>query len=662
MSKNSYGQESITRLRGEDRVRQRPSVIFGTNDEYGAAHGIYEIIANSIDEAREGHGNRIEVSIFKNGEVQVKDYGRGIPLGWNESEQEYNWQLVFCTLYASGKYKDDNYGESLGLNGLGATATQYASEFMDVYSVSNGEKSYMRFEKGRPVGELKVVKAEGEETGTTIRFKPDSEVFIGLKNNVLPADYYINKLRRQAMLHAGLEVVLYHEEVGREIVLRYDEGIKEFVSAICTKPMLKETFEISGAEWGVDDPDKNPEKYKLNMRVAFNFSRHSELVELYHNGSHLYEGGVTMDALRMAFHKSFEDHAKEIGKLNKSDKLHYRDIESILVCVGDTNAPGNRTFFKHQTKSAINNPFIKKAYADFLYYHIRNWLKEDSNSEKVLAEVLINKLVREEADRVSKKAVQSLTKKITFGNKPKKFVDCKSKSSFERELYIVEGDSALGACKLARDSSIQALMPVRGKILNCLKAELPKILSSDIIVDLMRVLGCGLEAQSKYIDKLPEFDMEKLNYDKIIICTDADLDGMQIRCLIIAMFYKLCPSLLKQGKIYIAETPIFEIEAKKEIHFAYTEQEKEEVIAKLLEDGVKENQIKLQRSKGLGENEPDMMNKTTMNPLTRRLVPVEYPKDDKDVASYFNALLGDDIETRRILIDEYFELTDVSID
>ena len=660
--RNNYGQRSITRLKDEQQVRQRPAVIFGTNDEFGAAHGIYEIIANAIDEAREGYGNKIKISIMKDGTVEVEDQGRGIPMGWNATEEMFNWELVFCTLYASGKYDSGNYGASLGLNGLGATAMQYASEFMDVYSTRDGETSHMRFEKGKPVGELEILPAEKGKTGTRIIFKPDSEVFIGLKNNTLPAEHYISLLRRQAMLHSGLEIVLYHEELGKDVVLKYANGITDFVDAICTRPILKDTIEISGEEWGTDDDSQNPEKYKLDMRVSFNFSREASLLELYHNGSHLYEGGVSMDALKMAFFKAFEDHAKDIGKMNKSDKLLFKDIEGILVCVGDTNAPGNRTFFKNQTKAAINNPFIKKAYADFLYYHIRNWLRDDKQSDRVLTEVLANKTAREEADKVSKKVVQSLSKSIGFGNKPKKFVDCKSKTAFDREIFIVEGDSALGACKLARDSAFQALMPVRGKILNCLKADLSRILSSDIIIDLLRVLGCGIEAESKYIENLPEFDINKLNYGKIIICTDADLDGMQIRCLIITMLYRLCPTLLKQGKVFIAETPLFEITAKKETFFAYNEIEKDNIINQLTTQGIKESQIKIQRSKGLGENEPEMMSKSTMHPVTRRLIPVEYPNDDKDVASYFNALLGDDIETRRILINEYFELTDVDID
>lgn len=665
MIQNNYDEQSITSLKNEEVVRERPAVIFGTNDEYGAAQGIYEIIANSIDEFREGFGKRIKVSIFKDGSVEVEDNGRGIPMDWNETENKYNWELVFCTLYASGKYDGDNYSISLGLNGLGATAMQYASEYMDVLSKRDGKIYRMRFEKGRPVGKMEVAKLKPTEksTGTIIRFKPDSEVFINIKERVMTPEYYIDLLRRQAMLHDGLEIVLYHEDIGKDVVLKYDGGISSFVSAVTQRPMLKKPLEFSDYAEGIDDVDIDPTKYRVDMRLSLNFSRSSSLMELYHNGSHLYEGGVTMEGFKHAITKGFEDHAKSEGKLNRSDRFLYRDIESILVAVGDTNAPGNRTFFKNQTKAAINNPFIKSAFTEFVYNNIRNWLSTDTKSEAVLREVITNKMAREEADKVSRKVVQSLNKNVSgLGNKPKKFVDCNSKIKNERELYIVEGNSALGSCKMSRDAKFQAIMPVRGKIINCLKEELTRILSNEIIIDLLRVLGCGLEVDSKYIEGLPEFDIDKLNWGKVIICTDADLDGMQIRCLIITMIYRLMPSLLKKGKVYIAETPLFEINYKEHTVFAYNQQEKDKIMTKLEDSGINISKVKIQRSKGLGQNDPEMMSVSTMAPRTRRLVPVEYPDNDKNVADYFNALLGTDIETRRILIQEYFELTSVDLD
>ena len=531
MANTGYGQSAITSLKGADQVRMRPAVIFGTNDEFGAAHGIYEIIANAIDEARAGFGDTIKVSIWNDGTVEVSDDGRGVPMGWNETEQKWNWELVFCTLYASGKYDSSAYGNALGLNGLGATAMQYASEFMDVYSTRDGKTSHMHFEKGVPIGELKVGNAIKEGSGTTIKFKPDSAVFINIKNMALEPEYYINLLRRQAMLHGGLKILFFHEKVGKEIELYYPNGISDFLDAVCQKPMIKEVVSFSDKKFGTDREEE--EKYELKMRCAFTFSREASIVELYHNGSHLYEGGVTLDALKYGMVRAFTDWAVECGKMGKSDKLTFKDIESILLFVADTSAPGHRTYFKNQTKAAINNPFIKNQFMEFIYYSVRNWLSNNKDDAgRVFSEVLANKAAREEADKVSKKVVQSLSKSMGFGNKPKKFVDCRSKLPFERELFIVEGDSALGACKLSRDAGFQAIMPVRGKIINCLKKELSTILNSDIVIDLLKVLGCGIEAESKYIENLPKFDLEKLNWGKIIICTDADLDGMQIRCLI----------------------------------------------------------------------------------------------------------------------------------
>lgn len=660
MSNYEYNQQSISSLKGADQVRKRPAVIFGTDDALGCAHGIFEIIANSVDEAREGHGSLVKISVFKDGTVEVIDSGRGVPMGWNESEGKFNWELVFCTMYASGKYDSANYGSSLGLNGLGATATQYASEFMVVESTRNGETSIMKFEKGVPVGDLQVVPANREGTGTLIRFKPDMEVFSSID---VPEEYYIDKLRRQAMTHPGLEFDFFYEKSNRRISLIFNSGAQEYIDEVIEKRMLSKTISFSGESTGYDD-ERNTEPYKVKMNFAFNFSRESAVNEIYHNGSYLSEGGVTADAIKNAVTGAFDDHCTDIGKLGKSDKIIFRDIESILVCIGDTNCPGNRTAFKNQTKLAIGNPFIKKVYTEFIYHNMRNWLRSDKvQGERVINEVLANKQAREEADKISKRLVQSLNKGISgIGNKVKKFVDCSTQNIFDRELYIVEGDSALGACKLSRNATFQAIMPVRGKILNCLKKDLTKILKNEIIVDLIRVLGCGIEARSNVIKELPPFDMTKLRWGKVIICTDADLDGMQIRCLIITCIYRLCPTLLKQGKVYIAETPLFEITAKGKTYFAYNQPEKDTILAKLKEEGVRDTQIKIQRSKGLGENDPDMMSVSTMHPKTRRLVPVDYPEDDSMVADYFNALLGDDIEARKELINAYFAQTKVDID
>lgn len=660
-----YGDSSIKSLKNEDQVRMRPGVIFGTNDESGAANGIWEIIANSIDEAREGHGNQIRVKVWKDGTVEVSDDGRGVPMDWNQSEEKYNWELVFCTLYASGKYDSAAYGQALGLNGLGATAMQYASEFFDVESVYDGKSHIMHFEKGRPIGDMKVVAStlEPGKTGTTIKFKPDPEVFIGIRHGCMGPEYYLDKLRRQAMLQEGLEFILWHEELDKEVSIVYKEGILGFIDSITPKPMLKSTAYFTGSAEGTDDPSIDPTPYKLDMRIAFNFSRDLQLLELYHNGSLMFEGGVTLTALQRGFLGAFDYKLHELNKLGKNEHIIFKDIEQILVCVADTNAPGNRTFFKNQTKGAVNNPFMREAFEKFMYQQLSNWMRVDkASAEKVLDEILANKKAREESEKLSKKVIAEMSRSMTgVGNKPKKFSDCRNKNPFERELWIVEGDSAKGACVQARDSSFQAIMPIRGKILNCLKEDFTRIFKSEIIVDLLRIFGCGIEAKVKNADNLPKFDMNKLNYNKIIICSDADSDGMQIRCLVITMIYRLCPSLLRHGKVFIAETPLFEINCNKETYFAYTESEKDAIMNKLRGLGYSDNKIKVQRSKGLGENDPDMMWKSTMCPETRRLLPVEYnPETDKTCNSVFNALLGDDIEMRRILVKEYFSVTEVN--
>ena len=664
---NKYDQGSITRLKDEQQVRQKAPVIFGTNDELGAAHGVYEIIANAIDEAREGYGKQIRISVEADGTVEVSDDGRGVPMDWNKNEQEYNWRLVFCTMYASGKYDGSNYSDSLGTNGLGATAMQYASEFMDVYSTRDGYTYYMHFEKGRPVGKLQKLAPIRTGTGTTIRFKPDPEVFTGIRDMTMPPEYYINLLRRQAMLHAGLEIVLNHAGLEKPVSIKYDDGIAGFIDAICEKPMLKKTMYFEESVITDNSSNGNPkdnEKYTFNERIAFNFSRDAALIEMYHNGANLFEGGMTLEGLRTGMTKGFEYAAKESGKISQNSKFVFKDIEQILVCVCDTNAPGYLTSFKNQTKSAVLNRNLGQEYMQFVYACIRNWYKQDKQSvDKIVDEIIVNKKAREEAESVSRKVISTMSKSISgIGNKPKKFVDCKSQFVPEREIWIVEGDSAAGSCKLARDANFQGIMPVRGKVINCLKEDLSRVLNSDIVLDLLRIFGCGIEAESKYIKDLPKFDINKLNWGKIIICTDADIDGMQIRCLVLTMLYKLCPTLLRAGKVFIAETPLFEIIYKKETFFAYTEEEKVDIMQKLADRGIKPNQIKVNRSKGLGENDPEMMNVSTMNPTTRRLVPVEFPDDEASVASVFSALLGSDIESRRMLIEEFFSITSVDVE
>lgn len=663
---SSLSQRNMSRLKDEEQVRKRPSVIFGTNDEMGAYNGINEIFANTLDEGREGFGKEMHVKIEEDNVITVSDDGRGLPMHWNEDEQMYNWELALCTLYASGKYDESQYTKgATGLNGLGLTATQYASEFMEVWSTYDGITYYMSFKKGRPVTELQKLKPVREGTGTTIKFKPDPEVFPALKVKKLPAELFVMNLSRQAMLLDGFKIILEHFEFTEPIVMMYENGMVDYIDSLSDKTILPKAMYFFDDAEGMDDTEKEIpgiKPYKVHMRVAFNFSRISadedrvKMADVYHNASYMFEGGETVQGFEQGVVGAFIAYARQCNKLGKSDKFVYRDISDMLICVGTTEAPGYRTWFKNQTKGAITNVFIGKAFRQFIFDKFMFFFNSNpSVADKVIGQALLNKQAREEGAEVSRKVINKLSKDVKFGSKPKNFADCSTKNVLIREVYIVEGLSAKTSVKLACDPSFQAIMPIRGKIINCIKERLPRVLNSEVIVDLFRIFGCGIEAKSEYIEDLPKFDLSKLRWGKIIICTDADIDGKHIICLLLTMFYVLAPSLLKAGKVFIAETPLFDIVYKGKTEFAYNESEKDAILARLHNLGIKDNQIKILRSKGLGENNPENMWMSTMNPETRRLIPVEYPENDKDLLMYFNTLLGDDIEMRRLLIEEYFD-------
>lgn len=652
METNGYGNESISVLRDEDRVRKRPAVIFGTNDIHGCWHSVFEIIANSIDEAREGYGDKIEITVSEDNIITVRDYGRGVPMEWNESEGEYNWKLIFCTLYASGKYDDGFYTKSMGLNGLGAAATQYASEFMTVKSYIGSKKYTMKFGKGRPIGKLQVEANTEGTSGTEITFRPDPEVFTDIN---LDVEYYLDVIRRQAMLNSGVEFILNFRDQD-QVRMSYPKGIKGFVEGIVRNKNISSVAYFKGKDRGRETPDDTP--YDVEMEIAVGFCRNIPLVEVYHNGSHLVDGGTGYDGFVRGVIDCIETKAKLLGKLKSGDNIEYRDIEDIICGVVYTSCSGTRTFFKNQTKTAINNKFIKQAVLNFVRQKFSVWMDENNeDAKKIVEEVVLNKQIRENAEAVKRKVVKKLSTSVEkFFNRPDKFVECASKNPEERELYIVEGDSARDSCKVARDGRFQAIMPIKGKIMNCVKEDITRILNSDVIIDLARTIGCGLEITNKYIKDIPKFDIKKLQYGKIIICTDADLDGMQIRCLVLAMIYRLMPTLIKMGKVYIAETPLYEIRAGETIVFAYSEAEKDVKVKELINSGVKENRIKLYRSKGLGENDPEMLAETTMRPETRRLIQVEYDENAESLRYLFEALLGADLEGRKEIIEENFDM------
>ena len=659
--KTPYGNESISALKGAERVRKRPGVIFGSDGLEGCEHSVFEIMSNAIDEAREGHGRLITVTRFADRSIQVEDQGRGCPVDWNENEQRFNWELVFCELYAGGKYDNtsgDNYEYSLGLNGLGACATQYSSEYFDATIWRDGFKYTLHFEKGENIGGLhKEPTDRGKKTGSLFHWKPDPEVFTDVD---IPVEYYLDVMKRQSVVNAGI-TFRFRNQVGGKFETTdflYENGIVDYVTELAGEDALTKPVFWQTEDRGRDQADK-PE-YKVKLSVSFCFSNRVQVIEHYHNSSWLEHGGSPDRAVRSAFVSELDAYLKSQNKYNKNEsKITFPDVQDALVLV--SNNFSTLASYENQTKKAINNKFVQEAMTRFLRERLEVYFTENpQDAQKIAEQVLINKRSRENAEKTRLNLKKKLTGSMDLSNRVQKFVDCRTKDVSRRELYIVEGDSAMGSVKLSRDAEFQGIMPVRGKILNCLKADYNKIFKSEIITDLLKVLGCGVEVQDKRAKDLASFDLNSLRWNKIVICTDADVDGFQIRTLILTMLYRLTPTLIQQGYVYIAESPLYEITCKDMPYpfFAYSDKEKNDKVAQLA--GKK---YEIQRSKGLGENDPEMMALTTMSPATRRLIKV-MPEDVERTAQVFDLLLGDDLQGRKSHIADngykYLDLADIS--
>ncbi len=655
----NYGNDSITKLKGADRVRLRPAVIFGSDSIEGCEHSIFEIISNSIDEARDGHGDKIIVTFYQDKSIEVEDFGRGCPVDYNNTEQCYNWELVYCELYAGGKYQNNASGDyeySLGLNGLGACATQYSSEYMDVEIHRDGFKYNLHFEKGENVGGLKKEETSRRKTGTKTKWRPDLEVFTDIN---VSREYFENVLKKQAIVNPNVSFVFRYQATDgkfEETTYLYEHGISDYINEIIGEEYLTPPQYWQCDRKGRDREDK-PE-YKVKLSVTFAFSNKTSLLEYYHNSSFLEHGGSPDKAVSKAFLSAIDGYLKNNNKYNKGEKsIKWEDIQDCLVLISSSFS--TLTSYANQTKKAITNKFIQDAMTEFLKHQLEVFFIENPDfATKIAEQVLVNKRSRETAEKTRVNLQKTLTQKIDLANMVQKFVDCRTKDLTRREIYIVEGDSALGACKTARDAEFQAIIPVRGKILNCLKADYAKIFKNDIITDIIKVLGCGVEVTSKANKELSNFNLDNLRWNKVIIATDADVDGFQIRTLILTMLYRLTPTLINEGYVYIAETPLFEINTKDKTYFAYNEQEKTEIL-----EMIKGQKYKIDRSKGLGENEPEMMSLTTMNPDTRRLIKVT-PTDIEATANMFDLLLGDNLQGRKDYIaqygNQYLELADIS--
>ena len=638
--KEEYGNESITSLKGADRVRKRPGVIFGSDGVDGCAHSIFEILSNSIDEAREGHGDKIILTRYKDGSVQVEDFDRGMPVDYNKGEERYNWELLFCEMYAGGKYGEDenNYEFSLGLNGLGLCATQYASEWMTADIYRDGYHYHLDFRKGENVGGLQKEPFKGRRTGSIIHWKPDTEVFTDIN---VPLEYYRETMKRQAVVNAGLSLVLRDESGSEktEETFCYQNGIVDYAEEIAGLDAITPVRFIESSATGRDREDQ-PD-YKVKMSAAFCFSNTAQRLEYYHNSSWLEHGGSPDRAVRTAFVNQIDAYLKNknIYKKNES-KITFQDVQDCLIYV--SNSFSTRTSYENQTKKAITNKFVAQAMTEFLKHQLEVYfIEKPDEAEKICRQVLVNKQSRENAEKTRQTVKKALSVQMDMANRVAKFKDCRTRDASRRELYIVEGDSAMGAVMQSRDGDFQAAMPIRGKILNCLKADYERIFKSDIITDLIRVMGCGVELGGKHNKQLATFNLDNLRFNKVVICTDADVDGYQIRTLVLTMLYRLTPTLIEKGYVYIAESPLYEISTKDKTYFAYTEQEKAEFLCE-----IGDKKYTIQRSKGLGENDPEMMWLTTMNPASRRLIRV-MPEEAARTAEVFDLLLGDNLAGRK---------------
>ena len=656
----TYGNESISSLKGADRVRKRPAVIFGSDGLEGCEHAVFEILSNAIDEAREGHGDLILITRYEDHSIEIEDFGRGCPVDWNAAEQRYNWELVFCELYAGGKYNNaegESYEFSLGLNGLGACATQYSSEYFDAVIRRDGCRYDLHFEKGENIGGLKKSAADRKKTGSCFRWKPDLDVFTAID---IPVDYYLDTIRRQAVVNAGITFRFRNQVDGafEEREFLYENGILDYVQELAGEAAL-----TAPQYWEADRKGRDREdmpEYRVKISAALCFSSSVNVLEYYHNSSWLEHGGAPEKAAKNGFVYAVDAYIRQTGKYTKNEsKITFQDVQDCLILV--TSCFSTRTSYENQTKKAITNRFVQEAMTEFFRSRLQVYFTENpQDAERIAGQVLVNKRSRETAEKARLTIKKKLSGSIDVANRVQKFVDCRSRDPEKRELYIVEGDSALGAVKLSRDAEFQGIMPVRGKILNCLKAGYDRIFKSEVITDLIRVLGCGVEVSAGSGKKrdLNTFDLASLRWKRIIICTDADVDGYQIRTLILTMLYRLVPTLIAEGYVYIAESPLFEITCGGKTWFAWSNAERDKIVAGL--DGKK---CAISRSKGLGENDPDMMWMTTMNPATRRLIRV-MPEDAERTGLYFDLLLGDNLAGRKAHIAEngykFLDLADIS--
>ena len=630
MSSN-YQAENITVLEGLEAVRKRPGMYIGTTSERGLHHLVWEIVDNSVDEALAGYCNRIEVSILPDNIIEVKDNGRGIPVGIHPKYGKSALEIVLTVLHAGGKFENDNYKVSGGLHGVGVSVVNALSEWLEVTVRTDGKIWYQRYDRGIPEEDVKEIGIAGkDEHGTTVRFKADYEIF-----ETLVYDYNTlkNRLKELAYLNKDLEICLNdsRKEPFKKEEFKFEGGIVDFLKEITedTEKLISEPIYMSGE---IDN---------VAVDIAFLYTvNQAEIIYSFVNNINTHEGGTHVSGFRTALTRVINDVGKTQGYLKEKDgKLLGNDIREGVTAIVSVKVPQPQ--FEGQTKTKLGNSEVSGIVSTIVGNSLKIVLEDNPNDTKIIIDKILNsKKAREAAQRARELVLRKSV--LEVGSLPGKLADCSSKDPAECEIYIVEGDSAGGSAKQGRDRSHQAILPLRGKILNVEKAGLHKALENNEVRSMITAFGTSIG---------DSFNIEKLRYGKIIIMTDADVDGAHIRTLLLTFLYRYLVELIYNGHVYIAQPPLYKITTGKQIRYAYSDKELKEITSVF--EG-EDKRYTLQRYKGLGEMNPEQLWETTMDPKSRTLLQVTI--DDARAADMlFDKLMGDKVDPRREFIEENAE-------
>ncbi|WP_456409136.1 DNA topoisomerase (ATP-hydrolyzing) subunit B [Caldithrix abyssi] len=626
MSAKEYTAKNIQVLKGLEAVRKRPAMYIGDVTSKGLHHLVYEIVDNSIDEAMAGYATEIMVTIHPDESISVEDNGRGIPVDLHPVEKKPAVEIIMTTLHAGGKFDKNTYKVSGGLHGVGASVVNALSEWCKVEIYRNNKIYQQVYERGAPVTELKII-GETDKRGTKITFLADSEIFkkISYKFEVLA-----NRLRELAFLNKNLKITIVDERNDIQETYQYEGGLKEFVAYLDASrtPLHEEPIYFEG------ERDDIPVEIALQYNTAY-----TENILTYCNNVNTMEGGTHLSGFKSALTRTINSYAQKYNFIKNNDKINLsgEDVREGLTAVISVKVPEPQ--FEGQTKTKLGNSEVRGAVETLVNEKLFEFLEQNP----AVARPIIEKCISAARAREAARQARELTRRKTVldsSSLPGKLADCSSNDPKESELYLVEGDSAGGSAKQARDRRFQAILPLKGKILNVEKARLDKILSNDEIKTIITAIGTGIGSDS--------FDIEKRRYDKIIIMTDADVDGAHIRTLLLTFFYRYMGELIQQGKIYIAQPPLYKIKNGKQEFYAFDDEEKERIIKEL---GVDESKVVIQRYKGLGEMNPEQLWETTMNPETRTILQVSID-NAMEADQIFTILMGEEVAPRKKFIEE----------